>query len=817
MEGGMHAAIGMLNDFRYAFRALRSNPGFALTAIVSVALGAGSNSAIFSLADGLLFRPLPVPKASQVLTLRSRTPSGRFGAISYRDFEDFRDRNRSFDGLMAYQLASLGFAADQYRQPQLKVGLLVSSNFFQVLGVEPRLGRGFTPEEVQAPGRDAVVVLSADAWKNEFAADPGAIGHRLRLNGVDFTIVGIAPKSFTGMDQYIRPMFYVPAMIGPKLLAANRDLLINRGNRGFTVKGRLKPGVSMKAADADVASIAKSLEQSFPDSNRAFGAALRTEIQARMDFSEGDSYLVALLFSIVLVVLVIACANVANLMLSRGGERSKEIAVRLAIGASRGRLIRQLMAEALLIAFAGGAAGLLIAFSMVQTMSSIEVPGDIPIQLTFALDQRVLWFTLFVSLASALLFGLAPALQATRSNLITALKTGASDQVRRRFFGRNTLVSVQIAGSLVLLVAATQMSRGFSYLLSHSPGFRTDHLLMMSFDTALAAYSPAQTEQFYKNVVERARELPGVKSAALTFSMPMTSSIRQESVKPEGFQFPRGQDSVDVLGNIIDERYLNTFGVALILGRDFLASDRANSPLVAVVNETFARHYFNGNPLGKRIMVRGHWTEIVGVTAAGKYSSVVEPPTEFVYLPLSQNPQTKMALLAESYGDPAALAAPLEAMVHSLDANLPVFSVRTMSDLFQNRVKVMHLVDGIVASVGLAGLGLALVGLYAVVAYQVARRTREIGIRMALGADWTNVVRMIGRQAAIIGLAGIGAGMILRLSAERMLTASLNVPAFDPVLLVVVPVGLLLTTVLAAAIPARNAARIDPMLALRQD
>jgi predicted permease len=817
MEGRMHAVIGMLNDFRYAFRALRSNPGFALTAIISVALGAGSNSAIFSLADGLLFRPLPVPKVSQVLTLRSRTPSGSFGSISYCDFEDLRDRNRSFDGLIAYQLASLGFALEQNAQPQLKVGLLVSGNFFQVLGVEPRIGRGFTSEEAQTPGRDAVVVLSDDAWKNEFAADPGAIGHRLRLNGLDFTIVGVAPKSFTGMDQYIRPMFYVPAMMGPRLLAANHDLLTNRANRGFTVKGRLKPGVSMKAADADFASIAKSLEQSFPDSNRAFGAALRTEIQARMDFSEGDSYLVALLFSIVTVVLVIACANVANLMLSRGGERSKEIAVRLAIGASRGRLIRQLMAEALLIALAGGAAGLLVAFSMVQAMSSIEVPGDIPIQLTFTLDQRVLLFTLLVSIASALLFGLVPAFQATRSNLVEALKTGASDQARRRFFGRNTLVSVQIAGSLVLLVAATQMSRGFAYLVSQSPGFRTDHLLMMSFDTALVNYSPAQTEQFYKNVVDRALELPGVRSAALTFSMPMTSSIYQKRVKPEGFQFPRGKESVDVPDNIVDPHYFNTFGVALILGRGFVAGDRADSPPVAVVNETFARHYFDGNPLGKRIMVEGHWTEIVGVTAPAKYSSIVEPPTEFVYLPLSQNPQTKMALLAESYGDPVALTAPLESMIHSLDANLPVFGVRTISDLFENRVKVMHLVDGIVASVGIAGLGLALVGLYAVVAYQVARRTHEIGIRMALGADWKNVVTMIGKQAATMGLAGIGAGLILCLAAERMLTASLNVPAFDPVLFVLVPVGLLLTTVLAAAIPARKAARIDPMRALRQD
>jgi macrolide transport system ATP-binding/permease protein len=810
----------MLHDLRYAVRSLRHNPGFALTAIVSIALGIGVNSAIFSYADGMMLRPIPVPDPSGVYNLRSRTPSGTAGGISYPDYVDFRDKNQSFSGLVAYDLTVLGFAPDQKTQAQMKVGLAVSGNFFQVLGAEPRLGRGFRAEEDKVPGRDAVVVLGNDLWKNEFHSDPSVIGRRVRLSGMDFTIIGVASESFTGMDQYIRPAVFVPVMMAPAFNAANQDLLTNRAKHSFTVKGRLKPGVSPQAASAEVAALAKALEQSYPNTNRSYGAAVQTEFQARFEDDPYDTYIIGLLFFLVAITLVIACANVANLMLSRARAQAREIAVRLAIGANRADLIRQFMLVSLIIALVGGALGLSIALAATHLFSELKVVGDIPIQFNFTLDGRVLAFTALVAFLSALLFGLLPALQATKADLVSGLKAGEADLARKRFFGRSALVTVQIAGSLVLLVVATQLYRGCANVLSRSPGFRIDHMITMRFDPSLVNYTPAQTEQFYKTLTERAAAVPGVKSAALTSFVPMTSNAREKRVIPEGYQFPRGQESVDVLVDSVDSNYFDTFGVRLIEGRGFRTSDRADSPRVAVVNEKFAQTYLGGHAVGKRLRLEGPngpWAEVVGVTVTGKHLSVFEPPFGYLYLPLSQDPQSRMTLIAESHGDPAALAAPLQQMVHSLDANLPVFGVRTIADLYDQRsVQIANIINEMVASIGFVGLGLALVGLYAVVAYQVARRTREIGIRMAIGAGRPQVMRMMMKQAAVMGLAGVGIGLVLSFAGSKALSAALGVP-FDPVLFSLVPLGLLLTTLLAAAIPASRAARIDPMTALRQD
>jgi predicted permease len=811
----------MLNDLRYAARTLRQNPGFALTAIVSIGLGIGATATVFSLGDGLVLRPMPVPNPSQVVKLASRTPSGTFGEMSYRDFVDYRDKLQSFDGLAAYSLTPFGFAKDSQSQSQMKYGFLVSGNFFRVMQTEPRLGRGFAPEEDQAPGRDAVVVLAHSFWQTEFASDPAIIGRRIRLNGLEFTVIGVAPESFTGIDLFSRPAFFVPAMMSPAMLTSNRDLLTNRGIRAFSVKGRLKPGVSIPAGTAEASALAKSLEQSYPATNRAFGAAIRTELQARLDNDPATPLMMAMLFAIVVVALLIACANVANLLLSRGRARAREIAVRLAIGASRGRLVRQLMAESLVIALLGGALGLVVAQIGIDVISHLPQAGDIPSQTIVELNTRVLLFTLLASSVTAILFGLAPALQSSKSDLVPALKAGPSDQNRKRFFGRNALVTVQIAGAVVLLVAATQLFRGFGYLLSHSPGFSIDHRLSMSLDPTLIRYTPEQTEQFYKKLMQRVREVPGVKSATLSSSIPM-NNWGGETVIPEGHQFPRGQESATVWASTVDENYFQTLGISLIQGRAFQSADRADSPRVAIVNELFARHYLGQNPIGKRIRLAqpgSPWIEIVGVTPTTKYVQMFEPPLDYVYLPFSQNPRGQMALIAEAYGDPASLAAPLREIVRSIDANAPVFGMRTMAEVVDQRaVRLMHFINGIVASIGLLGLGLALVGLYAVVAYQVARRTREIGIRMALGADRPQVMQLILKQASAMGLTGVIAGLGLSLIASRALSASvMATPSFDPVLVTLVPLGLLVTTLLAAAIPARRASRVDPIIALRQD
>lgn len=811
----------MLKDFRFALRTLWKSPGFAVTTVLSIALGIGANATIFSLADGVLLRPLPVRSPAEVVVLRSVTPTGALGSVSYRDYKDFCDMDRSFSGMVAYQLKSFSFAPKAGAQPQLRMGFLVSGNFFRVLGLSPQLGRGFLPGEGEVQGRDAVVLLGYNFWKNEFGSDRSVIGRTIRLSGLDFTVIGVMSEEFTGMDQFIRPAFYVPATMAPAIQSADQDMLTDRRLRGFTVKGRLKPGVSTQAADSEASAIARSLEQSYAITNASFGARVRTELQTRFDLNPYTPMLLTMLFAIVFLALLIACANVANLLLGRAQARSREIAVRLAIGAHRWHLVRQLMVESTVVALLGGMAGLVIAFAGVRLLSTIRVPGEIPIELSFQLDARVLVFTLICSLASALLFGLVPAFQSTKPDLVPALKAGDSDKIRKRFLGRNALVSAQVTGAMIALVAAAQLYRAFSAVAHRSPGFRTDHLITMSFDPTLIGYTPEQTDHFYKMLADRSRELPGVRSAAVGFSVPMTNDMLYRVVVPEGYQFARGQEGVNVLTNMVDEHYFDTLKVPLVGGRGFLSTDRQDSPLIAVVNQAFARHYFANDAIGKRLRLGGKdgpWLQVVGVATTGKYLSLIEPPTEFIYLPLSQNSQPRRALIAESYGDPATLAAPLRDLVHSMDSNLPIFGVRTMDDLFEQRaLKELKVINEIVGSAGLVGLGLALVGLYAVISYQVARKTREIGIRIAIGASQSQVIRMVLNQAARISMIGVGLGLLITLGISRALTLGLGLPSFDFILLALVALSLLVTSLLAAAAPARKASQINPLVALRQD
>jgi predicted permease len=403
---------------------------------VSIALAIGANATVFGIFDALIFRPLPVPHASRVVAVSSRSPSGTFEGVSWPDFVDFRDRTRSFEGLIAAHLSTFSFAKDKGEQPQMKAGYLVSGNLFKVLHVEPAFGRGFKPEEDRAPGRDAVLVLSYEFWAGEFGGDKSIIGRQMILNGINFTVVGVAPDSFTGLDQFVHPAFYVPAMMAPALNPTNHDLLINRGSRDFTLEGRLNDGVSIAAARSEMTALAKSLEQSLPLTNRGVGATVRSEVQTRMESDVGDATLSELLFFLSGVVLLIACANVANLMLNRGQARTRELAIRMAIGASRARIIRPLLMESLLIAVAASALGLLIAQIGIQFASSLKIPSDIPIDFNAQLDLRVVCFAALAGVLSA-------------------------------------LVVAQVAGSLVLLVGATQLFHGFTAVLSHSPGFQT--------------------------------------------------------------------------------------------------------------------------------------------------------------------------------------------------------------------------------------------------------------------------------------------------------------------------------------------------------
>jgi predicted permease len=533
--------------------------------------------------------------------------------------------------------------------------------------------------------------------------------------------------------------------------------------------------------------------------------------------------MVAMLLGLAAVVFVIACANVGNLMLGRALARSGEIAIRMAVGASRWRLVRQLLTESLLLSLLGGAVGLILAQVCGDAVLPFRIPGRIPIEITASLDLRVTLYALCTVAISAVLCGLVPALRATRSDIEPALRAGGRGlEPRRRFIGRNALVIAQVAGSLFLLVCASQLYRGISFLMAAPPGFRSDHLLMAGFNPTLARYNEAQSQAFYKRLSEKAGQLPGAESASLSEVVPLAASPDFQLVAPENYPLPKGRDADRVLADVVSDQYLSTMAIPLLQGRGFRTSDTADSPRVAIVNEYFVKTYYPSfDAIGKRFRLggqRGNWVEIVGVAKQSKYAFMAEPPMAFVYLPLSQNYRAEMTLMVQTAGPSQSLAPAVRDMVRSLDADQPVLSVSTIESYMQERAtKTFNLLTGMVAGMGLLGLILALSGLYAVIAWAVARRSREIGIRMAMGADGVSVLRLVLNQGLRLSVAGIAAGLALSLLFSRALTAGMGMPSFSAPILVLVALVLLAMTAVAAYVPARRAAKLDPLTVLKAD
>jgi macrolide transport system ATP-binding/permease protein len=823
-------------DLRHSWRMLIKNPGFTLVAVLSLGIGVGANCAMFSLADMLLFRPLPVPRPSEVLTLGStnfQISASQYDFLreSYPDYVDVRDHSRSFAGLSAFDLYRVRFKATPNASPSVKMGLLASGNFFAVMGVQPELGRAFRPDEGQVPGRDAVLVLSHNFWEQEFASDPAVLGRTVQLNGIPFTVIGVLPTAFTGVDQWVQPAFYAPLMMWPRLeggsqSGASASPLDRRDARYLSVKGRLKPGVTITQAQAEISAIAAALEKQYPETNRNQNMAVRTELQARIKGIPPLLSMTIMLMTLAGAVLLVACANVAVLLTSRAPVRAREIALRLAIGAGRVRLIRQLITESLLLALAGGLAGLALGYAGVVLLRGITYPSDVPVVIAFQLDQRALAFSLAVAIGSVLLFGLGPALQTTRTDVAGALKnSGEVPAGRRSFWGRSLLVVAQVAISFTLLTVATFIYVGFRRDLVSGPGFRTDHLLMMTFDTGLVHYSNDQTKQFYKQLMDRSRSVSGVNSAALSSFMPFTVEAEGMGLVPEGYQLPPGKQNIQVISSRVSDGYFETMLTPVIEGRGFRVTDTASSPRVAVVNETFARHYWPGqSPIGKRLRLNdrnSQFTEIVGVARDSRYISLQESPSEFVYLPHVQHPSPRMVLMVETAAGAADLTEPLRKIVAGVDPDMPVLAARTMQDFYQVRgIQTTAVIVKLVAAMGLLGMLLALIGLYGLVSYAVSRRTREIGIRMAIGAAQGEVLRMVLRQGFVLTGCGLGAGLILSVAAQRALAAAFpgrDHPAMDAIAYPLLIVAALLVSMLAAYIPARRAARVDPLLALRHD
>ncbi|HXA64055.1 MAG TPA: ABC transporter permease [Bryobacteraceae bacterium] len=682
-------------DLYHGSRMLAKNPAFTVVAVISLAIGIGANCAMYSYADALLLRPLSVARPGDVISVGTKVSLAGFSSLvnSYPDFQDLRNRTRSFDNLTAFTSLTVGLTDKPDAVAQMKFGMLVTSNLFAAMGVEPELGRSFRADEDQVPGRDAVIVLDHSLWEQQFSADRSILGRKVRLNGIEFTVIGVAPDRFTGMSELIRPAFYAPLMMYPRL-SADTKVLESRSARNLSVKGRLKPGVSMAQAQAELTTLARNLQRTYPDTNKNQDMVVRTELQTRIDQDPIDAVLSAMLLMLSAAVLLVACMNVASLLTSRAPARAKEMALRLAIGAGRTRLVRQLITESLLVALAGGVLGVGVGYLGVMAFRQIQIPTDLPITLSFQLNPRVLLFSLVVAVFSVLLFGLIPALQTTRVDLASAMKTGdTAASGRRRLWGRGFLVGCQVAVSLVLLTISVFMYHGFRRELASNQGFRKDHLLMMSFDPSLVHYSDAQTRQFYKQLVERTRSAPGVRAVALASSVPMSPEADAAAVVPEGYQFPTGKDNATVFANRVDENFFETMGVSLVRGRGFRETDSSDTPRVAVVNEQFAQHYWPGqDALGKRLRVQdaknpnSPWVQIVGITKTGKYLWIAEPPTEFLYLPYRQNPKSRMVLVSESAGESAGITAPLREVVRALDVNQPIFNVRTMEQFYDMRV-----------------------------------------------------------------------------------------------------------------------------------
>jgi len=818
----------LMQDVRFAIRGLRRTAGLTAFVVVTLALGIGMTSGTFSMVDGLIFRPYPVPHPGGVVTLAGTTHDSMIEDFSYREYLDIRDKTKSYDGVIAYaDMQAVGFSAEPAATPRVKGGMMVSGNFFQVLGVEPRLGRGFREDEDQVPGRDAVVVLGADFWQHEFAADPGVVGRTVRLNGTPFTVIGVAPDSFSGLLTFGHPDFYMPlAMARTFSTNIEKNFFEDRDDRELNVKARLQPGTALAQARNELALVAKSFERDYPNITRSRGAAVYTQFQTRT--IEDDNWKFGVIFVILaLAVLLVACTNVAGLLLSRARARAREIAVRLALGAGRLRLIRLLLTESLILAILGGLGGIAIGYGLVNwfhSKESIVFETELPMAVPFHMDKRVLLACVGMAVLSALLFGLAPAVQSTRVDLVNALKSADVDVPgRRRLWGRNLLVVAQVSMSLMLLTAAFLMARGFQHTLLEGTDFTKDHLLMTSFDPRLVQYNAAQTQQFYKLLAERMRETPGVQSEALTQNVPMGQEAYDGvTFVPEGFTMPPDRENFASMMDTADEGYFQTLGIAILRGRAFLASDTVDAPRVAIVNDHFARHYWpGGDAVGKRIRLdssTGTPVEIVGIAQTIKYQST-SSPIDFVYLPLAQHPVARMVLMLRSSGDPLQLVQPVKDAVRSLDPNLPMLQTRAYEELYLNQaIRGPQMAIDMVASMGLVGLLLAIAGLYGLMAYNVSRRTHEIGIRMALGAAGSDVLRMVMGKGIVLVAMGTALGLAMGFALERLMNSMLfDSGGVDVVAYLIVVPTLFLVTMLATYVPARRASRIAPTQALRYE
>ncbi len=818
-----------LQDLRYGVRMLARTPGFTVIAALSLALGIGANTTIFTVINAVLLNPLPLKSPSELLAVyttdqRNRGGFNNFLQTSPLNYQDYRDKNEVFSELAAHQFLPLNISGGT-GEPQQVFGEIVTGNYFDVLGVRPLAGRTFLPDEDRTPGAKLVAVLGYGEWQKRFGGDRAIVGRTITLNGSAFTVIGVMPKGFKGTNAIGAPALWVPYMTYPVTTSGFiREAVDSRRALMFDLTGRLKPGVSRQQAEANLKTIASQLERQYPNDNRGRSITVLPLAQATVNPGFRDNLVMAggLLMTIVGVVLLIACANVANLLLARASVRQREIAVRLSLGASRARLIRQLLTEGTLLALAGGALGLLLAYWAQGLLWSFRPPFLPADAIDLQPDLRVLAFTIVVSVGTGILFGLAPALQASRPDLVVELKdrTSAPTGSGRVLSLRNLLVAAQVALSLVALVGAGLFLRSLQNAQKIDPGFDADHLAVLTVDLGAQGYGEERGRQFERQMIERAAATPGVGGTTLAGSIPLFNGGFARTV------FLEGQDPTDqragrlVQVDIVSPSYLRTVGIALMRGRDFAESDQPNTPAVCIVNETMAKQFWpDQDPIGRRFRFFGqdHFNEVVGIARDSKYNFIGEGPTPYVYQTLTQVYQPQVSLFLKS-ANPGAVLGTVRSEVQQADRNLPITTVFTLTAIFDQSLWAPRMGASLLAVFAGLSLALAVVGIYGVMAYSVNQRQRELGIRMALGATRSSVMRLVVTQGFRLAVIGVAVGLLASLAVTRVIATMLyGVSATDVVTFVTVPALLTLAAVAASYIPARRATRIDPMVALRYE
>ena len=803
----------ILRDLKFSIRSLLKRPTLTIIAILTLAIGIGANSAIFSVVNALLLNPIKAPALDRVLAVWESQPAQGVerNEVSMANFLDWRAQNQTFDKMGLYRWWSTNLTGTD--APERVQGFQVTANFFEVIGVNPAIGRGFAEDEDQ-PGKTPVVLLSHGLWQRRFGGDANIVGKIITLNGIGRTVIGVMPEGFNypGGAELIAPITITP------------ELARSRGNHSYYVIGRLKPNVTAAQAHADLATIASRLEKEYAETNTGWGVATYPFIEDAVRLYRSA---LLVLMAAVGFVLLIVCANVANLMLARAASRRKEMSLRAALGANRWQIIRQLLTESILLALVGGTLGILIAIWGVDLLRNLN-PGEAakfaPGWDRLGVSLPVLAFNLGISLLSGLFFGLVPALQLSRTDLNEGLKEGGRQASTGSHRLRSMLVISEVALSLMLLVSAGLLMRSFVSLLKTSPGFSSDNLLTMRLALPAAKYAEdPQKVSFYSALTERVLTLPGVESAALVNYLPLGGSNSSDTFLIEGA--PEPAPGQELLGRyrVCSPRYFETMGIPIMKGRSFTEQDRAGATPVIIVNETLAKRFWPGtDPVGKRMRITGPldknpWMQVVGVIPDVKHDLSV-PVTPEYYLPYAQDPWGSMVLIAKTTGDPSAMAASMRQQVWSLDKDQPVFDVRTMEEVRALSVSIHSFSSislGIFAGIALL---LAAIGIYGVMSYAVTQRTQEIGIRMALGARTADVLRLVVRNGMSLALIGVIAGLAGAYGVTRLLASLLfGVSPTDLLTFCSVTLGLLLVALLACYIPARRATKVDPLVALRYE